>query len=202
MGQDKPSFFSRLFNRNEGTGLNLNVVIKKLVGLIVLILFVIVLAKLAYNHYHPAEHISSSPNVNDSIIGDYKNSKDINDQRSVISAYLAKGDYNSAESAAKAVANSTDEAQDYMALITICGLHNVTDKNACLNSAIDSLKPKLKKLSFTSAYGAGGIMEKNNRKKDAVMFYQRAYDAYDPNAGGDGTMTKEQLKAHIDELSK
>jgi hypothetical protein len=79
-------------------------------------------------------------------------------------------------------------------------MHDVPNKNSCISDTVSKLKPLIQQLAFPDAYGAGGMLEKANYKKDAADFYQRAYNVYDGTAQGDNLMTKDQLKKHINEL--
>lgn len=153
-----------------------------------------------YRHYHPKT--VAVVNAQDSIINEHKNSTDLADKRTLISAYEDKNDFSSALLIAKQVAGSTKTYQDYMAVLSICTLRNVADKKACVDEAYKNLKPLVSAMPFYSAYTVGALLEKNGYKKETITFYQRAYATYDANTGGENLMSRDQLKSHIDELSK
>jgi tetratricopeptide (TPR) repeat protein len=158
---------------------------------------------LIYHHHQQAQKDASNiANADSLIIGRFKNSKDVSDKRALISAYTEQGDYDAALPIAKEIAAATRTYQDYMAVLSICGLNDVKGKQECLSQVDASLKPLVGKMPFSSAYAAGVILEKNGIKKDAAVFYQRALDTYAPDPKAQNMMTKEQLKAKIDELRK
>jgi len=175
---------------------------KKLYTISALIVLVIGGA-LIYRHFH-ANHIviATEQNINDLQIQRYQNSKDTNDKRVLISAYENKGDYQAAHDLAMGVAQQTKTLQDYMAVLNICALHNVANKSSCINDIATTLEPLIPQMTFTTAYSAGILLEKNNHKKDAAAFYQRAYDTYTFDPKAENLMSQGQLKAHIDELRK
>ncbi len=139
--------------------------------------------------------------ASDSAIESYKNSNDTEDLRSLSSVYVGANKYPEAVEVARKVALKTGEVMDYMTLLNICAIYNVPTKQACLEEVAAKLKPQLGKLSFYNAYTAGRLYDKSGDTKNAVIFYQRAYDVYDVNRADEYIKTKEELKKRIDELS-
>lgn len=140
--------------------------------------------------------------ANTSIIGLLGKSKSIEDQRSLASAYLAAGKYTDAEQTMKDIAAKTNSSTDYLGLLNICTVRSVPDKNSCVNDAVAKLKPQIDKLSFLQVYSIASQLDEGGFGKDAVVFYQRAYDIYDPARADQYMKTKDQIKQRIDELSK
>jgi hypothetical protein len=155
-----------------------------------------------YRHYRPAIVPNLSQNADDATVREFKNSNDPVSQRSVISAYIDKGDYESAKTTAANLAAKTNDYQDYLQLLVICGVRNVNNKESCIINADNHLKPLVKNMPFLSAYTAAKLLEQDGHNADAVIFYQRAYDVYAPETGAQGMLTQDQLKTHIDELRK
>jgi hypothetical protein len=163
------------------------------------VMLVLVVGAVFLWHWHKNRSVAII-NGNDEQIQEHKDSNSPDDRRTILSAYAAKDDYADAAPIARALAKQTKTYQDYLALISICGLHDVPDKDACLDEGVNGAKPLVNSIPFNGAYNAGVILEKNNRKTDAKVFYQRAYDTYTPDPNAENMMTKDQLKAHINEL--
>lgn len=132
----------------------------------------------------------------------YKDSKDINDMRSVSAAYGEKGEDDKAVAAAKEVANQSQKTLDYIDLLRACTGSNQTDKQACIDDTVGKLHARLGSLSFFEAYIIGGMLDNSGQKKAAIDFYQKAYDIYDANKADEYMMTKDKLKSRIDELRR
>jgi len=135
-------------------------------------------------------------------IKEFKNSTNIDEMRSLAAGYIAVSDYGAAANTAKQVAQKTGEIKDYLTLLTICATRDVPNKQACIDQAVTKLKDQLSKLSFYNTYTAGSVLDQAGDKKNAVTFYQRALEIYDPARADEYVLTKEQLKKRIDELSK
>jgi tetratricopeptide (TPR) repeat protein len=129
-------------------------------------------------------------------------SNTVDSKRSLASAYLAAGNYQAAEQTMKDIAAQTKDRNDYLGLLNICSVRNVPDKQACIDDAVANIKPQIDKLSFFQVYSAASELDNAGFKKDAVVFYQRAYDIYDPARVDQYTKTRDQIKQKIDELSK
>ncbi|MBX4197089.1 hypothetical protein KW801_00850 [Candidatus Saccharibacteria bacterium] len=179
---------------------------RRLVYTLIQALIVLFIIAFAYNHIFRTNLFGSSgghsPTADDADIKAFKNSQNINDKKVLISAYEDKKDYAKALTIAKDVADKSRTYQDYMTVLSICALYDVPDKQSCLSQTAANLKPLLSSMPFSSAYAAGALLEKNNLKKQAADFYQRAYDTYSPDPNAENMMSKEQLKNHIDELRK
>lgn len=145
---------------------------------------------------------SLEADANSLMVQRYKDSSDLNDKKLLLNGYIGQGNYDQALVVARQIADKTKSYQDYLAIISLCGLNNVTGRQDCLKQTVVELKPLVNQIPFNSAYGAAVILERNNLKKESIAFYQRAYDTYLPDPNAENMMTKEQLKAHIDELSK
>lgn len=174
----------------------------RLISFIALALIVIIAIGFYYHHRNNATqkaHIDQDANV--SLINMLKDSKSLDDKRSISSAYLANSDYAKAEAVTKEVAQQSNEVSDYLGLLNICTTGAVPDKQNCVDFAISKIKPHIEKLSFTQVYSAGSELDKSGFKKDAVIFYQRAYDIYDPARTDAYTKTKDQIKQRIAELN-
>jgi cytoskeletal protein RodZ len=132
----------------------------------------------------------------------FKDSTNPDDMRSLVSTYVAEEKYDEAVAKAKQVNKITQDVGDYLLLLNICAIYSVRDKQVCINDMVSKATPKLSSISFYSAYSTARVLDKHGQKKAAADFYQRAYDSYDPKraAADEGTMTKEQIKGHIDEL--
>lgn len=190
--------FSRVNNTSSAQINNRQLILKLLIALIL-----IAALALAWQwHHHKANSYSNAANAAQEGINSLKNSKELIDRRSLISDYIAAGDYSKAEETAKAVAAQTGSANDYMSLLNICTIRKVADKNDCVSLAVSKLKPQVSQLDFFTAYSIGSELDESGFKKDAVAFYQRAYDSYDPSRADAYTKTKDQIKQRIDELSK
>jgi hypothetical protein len=165
-----------------------------------LVALIIVGAAFYLWHRHNQQKLVAVANANDKIISESIKSNKPDDKRTVLSAYVAEDNYEAAAPIARALAAQTKTYQDYLAALSICGLHDVSNQQDCITEVIDGAKPQISSIPFQGAYTAGAILEKNNFKKDAKVFYQRAYDIYAPDPNAQNMMTKDQLKAHIDAL--
>ena len=177
--------------------------IKKILPALVA-LIVLLLIFFGYRHFHNSKSKLSNPNLNanDLQIETFKNSTNVGDMRVVLSAYEGKNDYKTALPLAEKIADQTKSYQDYMAVLNICALHDVSDKSGCITDVVNKLKPLIGQMPFGSAYAAGVLIEKSGNGKLAVDFYQRAYDTYAPDPKAENMLTKEQLKTKIDDLRK
>jgi tetratricopeptide (TPR) repeat protein len=176
----------------------------KILQLLAKVIVIAILAVAIGAVWHKVKHRNEDriPNASASAVDALKNSNDINDQRSLGSEYIASGDYPKAEAVARKVADRTNDVNDYLTLLNICAYYSVPDKQGCINYVVSKVSPQINKLSFYSAYTAGSELDEAGFKKDAVTFYQKAYDIYDPARADQYTKTKDQLKQRIDELSK
>jgi hypothetical protein len=147
-----------------------------------------------YLHFHKKPHKSTDVNANTSIIDQLNKSNTVDSKRSLASAYLAAGNYQAAEQTMKDIAAQTKDRNDYLGLLNICSVRNVPDKQACIDDAVANIKPQID--------SAASELDNAGFKKDAVVFYQRAYDIYDPARVDQYTKTRDQIKQKIDELSK
>jgi len=166
------------------------------------LIIIIVVAVLLYIYEHDKK---KKPVVGDSTttqdIRLLSGSKDAGDKRIVISAYLSEKQYNKASKLAIDLAKSTDATEDYMTVVRICAGYSVDNKSDCLRNALNVLEARLSTMSFFDAYNVGDELDGANFNKDQAKFYQRAYDTYDTSRA-QYLMTKDQLKAKINELNK
>jgi hypothetical protein len=86
-------------------------------------------------------------------------------------------------------------------LLTICAVNNVPDKQNCIDRTVAKIIPQLNSLSFYQVYVTGSMLDEAKDKKNALIFYQRAYNIYDASKADLYTMTKDQLKQRIDVLN-
>ena len=147
------------------------------------------------NKYVPAA------NAVDANINSLKSSKDINDRRVLVSDYVASGNYDKAEELARSVAADTKDTKDYITLITVCANHPVSDKQQCLDDGVTQVKPKLNELSFFETYVIASMLDDAKDGKNALIFYQRAYQIYDSTKADQYTMTKDQIGQRIKALN-
>lgn len=176
---------------------------KLLVARLFLILILLATAYLLFvnkgqNYNFTPEHNA----VSDKKIAAYEKSSSLVDKRLLLSQYLNKEDYNSAKKVSLAIADDTKTSDDYLEVLRICALYDVSGKEACVEDATSKLKPFIDELSFRAAYTTGSLLEKTNTKKESVVFYQRALSAYDDSQADEYTMSKDELKKHIDEITK
>jgi hypothetical protein len=153
-----------------------------------------------YVHFHN-KNKNKVADANTSIINLLGKSKSLDDQRSLASAYLAAGKYMDAEQTMKDIATKTNSTTDYTGLLNICTVRAVPDKTACVDNTVSKLKPQINNLSFFQAYSIASELDESGFSKQAISFYQRAYDTYDPARADQYTKTKDQIKQRIGELS-
>jgi hypothetical protein len=194
----KPRSVQRLSSGNTGQEKR-----KRFKGLFrtVLIAMVIILAigLFFYRRHHRTEYKVTE--AASSEINSLKSSKDITDRKSLSSAYLMAGEYDKAEQNARQIADASNKVNDYLTLLNICTVRNVSDKQNCIDYAVSKIKPHVNDLSFFLAYTAAVELDQSNNKKDSVVFYQRAYDTYDPARADENVKTKDQIKQRIEELN-
>jgi len=164
-----------------------------------ILLLVVVVGLKVFHKVHKTQ--PSVVNANTSIEKLLKNSKTIQNKRDLASVYLAEQNYEAAEKTMKSVAGQTGSVNDYMTLINICAVHNVPDKQACVDNAVSHIRPEITSLPFNAVYALGSELDEAGFKKDAVIFYQRAYDIYDPTQADAYTKTKDQIKQRIGQLN-
>jgi hypothetical protein len=191
----------RLFNP-AGSAMPMGSRVKKIITILIVVMALAV-ALLVYRH-HKDKNPLATPNLDatELQIQTFKNSSNVDDMRVVVSAYENKNDYKDALPLAQKVADKTKTYQDYMAVLDICTRQSVPDKSGCINDTVNKLKPLLSKMPFSSAYAAGVLLERSGNGKLAVDFYQRAYAVYAPDPKAENMMSKDQLKAKVDELRK
>lgn len=177
---------------------------RRLLGLVTIAVLAVsvIVGVIYYRNHRPSVSQNLSENADDATIRQLKKSNNIIDKRSVISAYMGKGDYEAALNLAQTVASLTNTYQDYMTVLSICSIRQVNNKDACIKKVASQLKPLIGSMPFNSAYSAGAYLEKNDYKKDAVDFYKRAYDVYSPDPQAENMMSQEQLNNRINELLK
>jgi len=189
-----------LFNP-AGSGMTVRSTVKKIISVLIAVV-ILLLVVLVYRHYHKNPLASPNLDATDLQIQTFKNSNNVDDMRVVLSSYEAKNDYRTALPLAQKIADKTKTYQDYLAVLNICTRQNVPNKSGCINDMVSKLKPLIGQIPFSSAYAAGVLLEKSGNGKLAVDFYQRAYDVYAPDPKAENMMSKDQLKAKIDELRK
>lgn len=179
--------------------------LKKHLKLILVVILSIGLIIIAWKGLHKYKHRNDNAppkNASSSTIDFLKDSSNLNDQRSVASEYIAAGDYENAETTAKQVAEKSGNTNDYLTLLNICTVYKVSDQQACIKQVLDKVVPQINRLSFYSVYIAGSELDKAGDKNNALIFYKRAYEIYDPVRAGESMKTKDQLKQRIDELNE
>jgi hypothetical protein len=192
------SFFSvKIYGRQR--------IIKRLI--LVVVALVIVIGGVWYIFFNSKPKLVNIPpvqeNAADANVRLYKNSANVDELRILTNSYLSNGNYTNAVATAEKVADETQDTMDYMTILRICATSKFPSQSSCLDTVVANLKTKLDSLSFYDAYSAGSMLDENAKKgKDAVAFYQRAYDTYDATRADEYTKTKDQLKARIDELNK
>ncbi len=124
------------------------------------------------------------------------------DRASLVSAYITDKDYDKAVSELKSIASKSGNPSDYMALLRVCSVYKVSNKQACINNAQKELAKNINSLTFRQAYTVGSSLETAGLKKEAASYFQRALAAYGDTVPDEYTYTKDQLKDHIDDLQK
>jgi tetratricopeptide (TPR) repeat protein len=170
------------------------------------LIILLVLVLLAWGGWTLYQHHKKRSPVDESgsatLVRFLGNSKKLDDQRALSSAYLAQGNYAKAEDTMKKVVQQTNDVNDYMTLLNICAVRNVPDKKACVDLALKYIRPQIDKLPFNAVYAVGSELDEAGFGKDALPYYQQAYKIYDPAQADQYMKTKDQIKQRIDELSK
>lgn len=169
--------------------------------LLLLVVIVILVAGLYMWHHKNQTKDQSSVDANTVLITNLSKSNSLDDKRNLVSAYIAAGNYSLAESTLKDIASKSGDVKDYLGLINICTVRKVADKQQCVDEAISKIKPKINTLSFFEVYSVASELDDAGMGKSAVVFYQRAYDIYDPSRADAYTKSKEQIKQRIAELN-
>jgi tetratricopeptide (TPR) repeat protein len=173
----------------------------RLLALVLIVMLAIGGVKFYKDRHKPKQTFPPSPSAVDESIKSLQSSTELGDKRNLAGDYTQKGDYNQAEEILNSVAHQTNDLKDWVGLINLCSQYNVTGKQNCLSTAAAKVKPQLSNLSFYEAYSIGSMLDQGNDKKDAIVFYQKAYDIYDPAAADIYTKTKDQIKQRIDQLN-
>jgi len=153
----------------------------------------------AYHHYKNKHQVDENGNA--TLVRFLKDSKKLDDQRSLSSAYLAQGNYTAAEDTAKKVAQQSNDVNDYLMLLNICAVRDVPDKKACVNLALQHIKAQIGKLPFNQVYAVASELDEAGFGKDAVDYYKQAYKIYPAQQPDPYTKTKDQINQRIDQLN-
>jgi tetratricopeptide (TPR) repeat protein len=172
--------------------------LRNLISLIVIVLLILGGWTIYHNHKNKSP---TDENGNSTLVRFLKDSKTLNDQRSLASAYLAQGNYTAAEDAAKKVAQQSNDVNDYMSLLNICTVRNVPDKKACVDMALQHIKNQVDKLPFNAVYAVASELDEAGFGKDALVYYQQAYKIYPAQQPDPYTKTKDQIKQKMDQLN-
>jgi len=198
MRLQKPGF-GRTKTANDGTvvGSTSSGILRKLVSYVVLVVLIWG-AWTVYHHYKNKNQVDENGNA--TLVRFLKDSKKLDDQRTLSSAYMAQGNYGAAEDTIKKVAEQTNNVNDYMTLLNICAVRNVPDKKACVDLALVHIKPQIDKLAFNAVYAVASELDEAGFGKDALVYYQQSIKIY-PQQTDAYTKTKDQIQQRINQLN-
>ena len=134
-------------------------------------------------------------------IKDLQGSTNIDDQRSLVSNYVAGGQYGRAEQLAKQIADSTKQLKDYMSVITICATRAVSDQQSCVTKYVSIIKAQIPAMGFYESYVVASTLDDASFGKNALPFYQQALNTYDSVQHDVYTKTKPQIQQRIAQLN-